>query len=245
MSPFVGLAGMGGRTSTLFGRKASGAITVDTVDPFGDNSCIATWKLDTAVTDLTNNSVYTLSGSTGSGNFTTGNFGTAFNGTGSNSLYSGNANLNIAGNYSASFWYRSGTTNQDNKRLLTIRGTQITAGWNNWSGSLGFYYGLGSSTNSVDRVAQIPDSAVNNNAWHHLVFTITTGGGYVIYLDGSQYSNPVSGEGRSFNSGTYLSITNYDGGGTSYNTIGQVDQLRLFNRVLTADEVLALYNETE
>ena len=100
-----------------------------------------------------------------------------------------------------------------------------------------------STAASVTRVAQIPDAAVNNNVWHHLAYTISATNSWTIYLDGSSYSGAVSGEGRSFNSGSFLAVTTYDGG-DGYNTIGGVDQLRIFNRVLTAAEVSALYNET-
>ena len=62
-----------------------------------------------------------------------------------------------------------------------------------------------------------------------------------MYLDGSSYSGSVSGEGRSFNSGSYFAITTYDQG-DGYNSICLIDQVRLFNRVITASEVTDLYN---
>ena len=61
-------------------------------------------------------------------------------------------------------------------------------------------------------------------------------------MDGSVYSGAVSGENRSFNSGSYFAVTTYDGG-DNYNTIGGVDQIRLFSRVLTASEIQDIYNE--
>jgi hypothetical protein len=146
-----------------------------------------------------------------------------------------------------SFWYNSSTTGQGNKRLLTVKGTSTASGWNNYNGSLGFYLGAGQSagtTASVTRVAQIPDAQVNDGQWHHLVYTVTSGGTgatWKIYLDGSEYSGAVSGEGRSFNNGTNtVSVTTYDGG-TGYNTVGKVDQLRILNRVITATEVEQLF----
>ena len=143
-----------------------------------------------------------------------------------------------------SFWYKSSTTAQGNKRLVTLKGTNVTAGWNNYNGSLGFYIGgvyTGGTATSVTRVSQIPDAQVNDGSWHHLAFSVTSGGSWVIYLDGTSYSGAVSGEGRSFNNNNYLAITNYDSG-TGYNTTGLVDQLRIFNRVISAGEVAQLYN---
>jgi len=219
------------------------SLSVDTVDPFGDSSSIALWQLNGNANDAGGN--YNLSGNTGSSNFTTGKFGSAFSGSGTNHLISTASGLNVSGDYSCSFWYKSNTTGQSNKRVLTIKGQNRTAGFNNFNNSLGFYHGGGGTTSgpagSVTRVAQIPDADINDNSWHHIAFSITSSGTYAWYLDGSSYSGTVSGEGRSFNSGSFFAITTYDAG-DSYNSICLIDQVRLFNRVITASEVSNLYN---
>ena len=219
------------------------SISVDTVDPFGDSSSVALWQLNGNANDAGGN--YNLSGDTSSGNFTTGKFGSAFSGSGTNHLISTASGLNVSGDYSCSFWYKSNTTGQSNKRVLTIKGQNRTTGFNNYNNSLGFYHGSGETNvgtaGSVTRVAEIPDASINDNNWHHIAFSITSSGTYAWYLDGSSYSGTVSGEGRSFNSGSYFAITTYDAG-DSYNSICLVDQVRLFNRVITASEVSDLYN---
>ena len=215
-----------------------------TFDIFGDNSTVGLWQFDGNANDVGGN--YTLTGNTGASNFTGGKFGSSFNGTGSNHLLSTNVGIQnaLTGGYSLSFWYNSSTTGQNNKRVFTIKGNAQATGWNNYNNSLGFYKGTGGQNNasaaSVTRVAEIPDAAVNDGSWHHLVYTITSGGSWNIYLDGSLYSGAVSGEGRSFNGGSFLAITTYDGG-TTYNTIANIDQARLLNRVITASEVNQLY----
>ena len=218
---------------------------VSTFDIFSDGSTVALYNLDGNGNDVGGN--YNLTGDTGSSNFVAGKFGQAFNGTGTTHLYRGSNDLRPAGAHSVSFWYKSSSTGQGNKRLVTLAGTTggTAAGWNNYNGSLGFYIGNGgTSTVSVTRVAQIPDSQVNDGQWHHLVYTVTSGGTsttWKIYLDGSEYSGAVNGEGRSFNNNSSLAITTYDGG-DAYNTIGHVDQVRILNRVITATEVEQLYN---
>jgi len=215
-----------------------------TFDIFGDSSTVGLWQFDLNANDVGGN--YALSGSTGSGNFASGKYGSAFNGNGTRYLQSTNVGIQnaLTGGYSLSFWYNSSTTGQNNKRLFTIKGNAQATGWNNYNNSLGFYKGTGgqnlNSAASVTRVAEIPDAAVNDGNWHHLVYTITSGGSFNIYLDGSLYSGAVSGEGRSFNGSSYLAVTTYDGG-TGYNTTGKVDQARLLNRVITATEVGQLY----
>jgi len=215
---------------------------VSTFDVFEDGSTVALWLMNGNGVDVGGN--YNFSGDTGNSNFTTGQFGQAFNGTGTNHLET--SSVSLTGAYSVSFWYNSSTTGQNNKRLVCVKGTSTSTGWNNYNNSLGFYLGNGVSSGvaSVTRKAQIPDSQVNDGGWHHLVYTVTTGGTsatWKIYLDGSEYSGAVSGEGRSFNNGSTVAVTTYDGG-NNYNTIGKVDQLRVFNRVLTANEVTQLTN---
>jgi len=215
-------------------------VRVTSFDVFGDSSSVALYQLNGNGNDTGGNYNLSINGAS----FNTGKFGNAWNGTGTNAAYSGASGLNLSGAWSMSFWYKSSTTNQDNKRLVSLKGSNITAGWNNYNGSLGFYIGgvnLVSSATSVTRVSQIPDASVNDGSWHHLAFSVTNGGSWVIYLDGTSYSGAVSGEGRSFNSNNYLAITNYDTG-NGYNTTGLVDQLRIFNRVITAGEVAQLYN---
>ncbi len=215
-------------------------VRVTSFDVFGDSSSVALYQLNGNGNDTGGNYNLSINGSS----FNTGKFGNAWNGTGTNAAYSTASGLNLSGAWSMSFWYKSSTTNQNNKRLVTLKGSNITAGWNNYNGSLGFYIGganLVSSATSVTRVSQIPDAQVNDGSWHHLAFSVTNGGSWVIYLDGTSYSGAVSGEGRSFNVNNYLAITNYDTG-NGYNTTGLVDQLRIFNRVISAGEVTQLYN---
>ena len=226
-------------------------IGISIADPFNDNSAIATFNFDGNATALSGTTYSgTLSGDNSSGNFSSGGkFGQYFNATGTNHLTSASSDISPSGSHSVSFWYKSNTTAQANKRLLTIKGPSsgLASGWSNYNNSLGFYVGNGNSSSgspaSVTRVAQIPDATVNNNVWHHLAYTISATNSWAIYLDGSLYSGAVSGEGRSFNDGSFLAITTYDGG-DGYNTIGGVDQLRIFNRVLTSAEVSALSTET-
>ena len=230
-------------------RKASGGISTSDADPFGDGSVIATFPLNGNATSLLGTTFSgTLSGDNGATHFATGGkYGQYYNSTGTTHLTSTSTSIRPSGSFSLTFWYKSNTTSQDNKRLLTVQGSTLCAGWNNYNSSLGFYTGTGSTnastTPSVTRVAQIPDAAINDNSWHHLGFTISATNTWSIYLDGSVYSGAVSGEGRSFNNGTFFAVTTYEGS-DNYNTIGGIDQIRLFSRVLTASEIQDLYNES-
>jgi len=228
----------------------SSGIAQNDGDPFNDNSAIAAFRMNGNATTLSG-TVYTgtLSGNNASSNFSTGGqFDQYFNANGGSQMTSNSTSIIPTGNYSLSFWYKSNNAGQANKRVLTVKGSTSTSGWNNYNNSMGFYTGGGVSSSSsavasVGRVAEIPDATINNNVWHHIAHTISASNSWTIYLDGASYSGAVSGEGRSFNSGSRFAITTYDGGG-SYNSICGIDQVRLFNRILTSAEILDLYNES-
>ena len=232
-------------TGSQWETLANSTLRNGTFDIFGDNSTVALYLLDGNGNDQ--GGTYNLSGDTSSGNFTGGKYGQAFNGTGTNHLIEdlGSFQTALPGDYSLSFWYNSSNTAQNNKRVFTIKGGAQAAGWSNFNNSLGFYKGTGgqnlASSSSVTRVAEIPDASINDGNWHHLVFTITSGGSHNIYLDGNSYSGAVSGEGRSFNVSSYLAITTYDNN-DGYNTICKIDQARVLNRAINSVEVAQLYN---
>ena len=231
-------------------RKTDGNISTNDGDPFNDGSGVAAFRMNGNAASLSG-TVYsgTLSGDTSSGNFVSGGqFGSYWNATGTRHLTTNSTSIVPGGSYSLSFWYKSNNTGQNNKRVLTVKGATTSTGWNNYNNSMGFYTGSGVATSSqatasVVRVAQIPDAQINDNTWHHVAYTVAASNSWTIYLDGAAYSGAVSGEGRSFNSGSRFALTTYDGG-DNYNTICGIDQVRLFSRILTAAEIQDLYNES-
>ena len=241
-APLKALAGMGGGVGR--GGVVASVKTNDS-DPFGDSSCLYTYPLNGNSQKLGGGTA--LNGSTGSITANAAKFGShGFDGTGTSQLNSNDTSLRPSGNFSINFWYRSSTTGQDNKRVVTVKGSQVNMGWNNWNNRLGFYTGTGTDPTSVTRRLEIPDGTVNDGNWHQITGTVTTGNTYKLYLDGTEWTNTSvnNAEGRSFNSGNFLAITTYDGS-QSYNSICNIDQIRVFNKVLTADEVAQLNNERD
>ena len=222
---------------------ASGAGAGETLDPFGDGSCTRFYPLNDSATgnqDFSGNG-YDFGSGSGESYTANGFVNGAWQGTGDNWMNCTNSNVVPYTNYSVSFWYKSGNTNQANKRLVTTRAAGHTAGWSNYNGALGFYKSssTGYST-SVSRQFDYPDSWVNNNVWHHLVYTMS-GSTHLCYLDAVQSGGSGNtGDGRSFNSDGYLALTCYNNS-NGYNTIGLVDNLRIFNKVLSGSEVSQLY----
>ena len=244
MAPIQGMMGMGGGATGYLVGGVVGGIRTNDPDPFKDGSCMYTYQFNGAATKLGGGTA--LNGSTGEIRASAAKFGSGgFNGTGSSQLNSNDTLLRPSGDFSINFWYRSSNTGQDNKRVLTVKGSQVNMGWNNWNNRFGFYTGTGNNPTSVSRRREIPDATANDGNWHQITGTVTTGNTFKFYFDGVEWTQTSvnNQDGRSFNANSRLAITTYDGS-ASYNSICNIDQIRVFSRVLTASEVALLNTET-
>mgnify|MGYP001377640315 CR=1 FL=1 len=222
---------------------ASGSGNAENPDPFGDGSCRSYYPLNGNQQDI--NGGYHFDARSGESwvGVPPGKMGTnSWNGTGSNyMMYTSQGVANVT-NYTINFWYLSNNQGQSNKRLVTLRAQSYTMGWSNYNNALGFYTGNGSGyTTSVTRRRDFPDNWVNDGNWHMLTCTMTSGNSWETYIDGSQNSGSGNtGDGRSFNADSYFSLNAYNQS-SGYNTIGYVDNIRIFNRVLSGTEIADLY----
>ncbi|HEY4285434.1 MAG TPA: LamG-like jellyroll fold domain-containing protein, partial [Chthoniobacterales bacterium] len=82
---------------------------------------------------------------------------------------------------------------------------------------------------------------VNPNEWHHLVAVLQQGVGGTLYIDGqSAGTNADMGPGSQFAGET--DIGRFAGGGGSRYLSGVADEVEVFGRALTAQEVADIYN---
>jgi hypothetical protein len=218
------------------------ACTTDTTDVFGDGSGIALYTMDYDASDAgglydgtPTNVDFGVEGQI--------NYGARFNGTSAyistgGSIVNSLTSITVAGwfytepNTNYSYALHFGTTGTDGDAISISR-------WNNTaSGGFGaytLYANIGSG--SVDG-----NYTLNENTWYHIAIT-WTGTTMKFYVNGnlettattSSLSIPASG-----NSG-YIGryIINQ-----SFNWKGTIDQLRIFNKALSSDEVSTLYAET-
>lgn len=147
--------------------------------------------------------------------------------------------LALTGNMSACVWFR--TTSAANYRSLLIKGN-VGAGYpspihvtvESGSGSMFAFWGNGSSQAGIYTAAPL-----TMGLWYFAVVT-RSGSTATLYING-QYNNSGSlGAQAVTDSGTALGI----GGrtpGTSYNQLGSINHVRLYNRALTAVEVAQIY----
>ena len=105
------------------------------------------------------------------------------------------------------------------------------------SGKIEAWNGSGTFTTS--------SSVVNLNQWHNIVYTASSSTGKKIYVDGTEVlTNADTGNNQGSATGT-----NWTGFGKWYTNVlyldGKLDQVRIFNKVISAAEVTKLYNEIQ
>lgn len=149
---------------------------------------------------------------------------------GAGRVYTGASTLAIPSSVSISFWMRF-----DKSFQKTIDGL---FGWGGIGARFGgvansklnFYVDGGSGGSATTA------STITDNKWHHILLT-SSSNAQVLYLDGAQ-TGTASETLDSSTSG--ISICNPSGGSTGFN--GLMDDVRIYNRVLSASEALQLYN---
>jgi hypothetical protein len=123
----------------------------------------------------------------------------------------------------------------DNSRMINIHLP--------WSDST-VYWDAGYSVGTYDRVNTATLSSSQWQGWHHWAFTKNaTTGVMEIYLDGN-LNVSGTGKNRTMNVADEAYIGRFQITGSAYH-IGRVSLLHLYNRALTAQEVLQNYNATK
>lgn len=203
------------------------------------------WKFDEAsgtAYDAVDSRDLSVTGTVG---VVTGKIGNArsFNGDGANRLRN---ETGFAPGTQCSFscWFKGTNLTQQNNAGFLINigntGTNFRFAFNSstlhfelstWIGSTnGLYDGGGDSTYY---------STYNDDKWHHCV-GVRNGASYKIYIDGVLHGERTNG--NTTNYGTYPITVS---GNYNYNTQGlngYLDELMVYDRVLTESEILQLYN---
>lgn len=158
-----------------------------------------------------------------------GKLGQALNFDGSDDYVDINdVDASLVSNSSISVWIKPSTVSVSHR---------IFAGRTNSAPVVGIYPGgwgfiASGSTQGNQRTGSV--STVKLNAWNHLVVTYNASSVPSIYVNGTEVT---------YGAATYWGSTNSSigkGGGGTFQ--GSIDDLRLYNRILTAQEIKKLYN---
>lgn len=146
-------------------------------------------------------------------------------------------------NISLSMWFKI-TGNKSDQRLIRRRGYGFDVSYNLTYAygsqaqnklSTWFYIGNDKSYNPI------VDNTLDN-IWHNIILTYN-GFDYIIYLDGNKISTSNSYGQGVFYSGTEFTLAR-DGSNPDYYFQGQLDDIAIYNRALTQQEITALYTGT-
>ena len=212
----------------------------DTLDILGDNSCVATYQLNGNANDLSGN----YSGTPTNVSYGVGEFDLAgvFNGSSSYVNLGDPTSGMTTANYSVSFWVN--TTSTSNSYLISkyltdgLDSTDIFRVMNLSDGTIRFRT---STTNPSARDIN-STSSVNNGNWNHILFTVEPNVSK-LYINGTEEGSSTTGTAVAPTTvSRNVTLGRHDGGDNYFN--GSIDQVRIFNKALSAGEVTTLYNET-
>ena len=197
---------------------------------------------------MTEMSIDIASGSTGlfqgGMSYTNGLVGQAFNFNGSNSFLATTIQATNPQSFTLTFWMKSNTTNggvligfgdnQTNNPSSYDRHVYLD---NNGKIHFGVYSGGDRTLDSL--------SAYNDNAWHFVAASLSTSNGTYLYLDGNLVTNSPGTTNIAIYNGWWRIGENNIGGWpyqpTSAYFKGQMDEVSIFNRALSSNEVQSIY----
>jgi hypothetical protein len=161
-----------------------------------------------------------------------------FDGVG-NYIDCGNINEPIEGknNFSIGYWINLEQNKNYNTHMGTVAGSDYNLGWNVLStvdGSL--FFVADDTAGSPWGIAWDTGYNLTTNEWVHIVFT-RDGDVFKLYINGSYYGTTTNS--LTIGSGAYnLQIGS---SGDERYVDGQIDDVRIYNRALTEDEIKFLY----
>ena len=215
--------------------------TVDTLDILGDGSCIAIYPLDGNANDLSGN----YSGTPTNVSYGVGEFDLAgvFNGS-TSGINLGNGLVSSLTALSTSAWFNTDNISLNAQILLDLGFSSTGNGLQIFIQSGGnIVYRVNSGGSTVFQ--EIINGVISNNTWYNITATFenTTSGAYKLYLNNSLIASGNSSQTGSISfasTGLYLGHYNQ----TFSRFDGSIDQVRIFNKALTPENVQTLYDET-
>ena len=172
------------------------------------------------------------------------NDGGVFNGSNSTISLPVSSYLQSTGDKSYSIWFKTSVTS-GNHSLFDDYGTG-TGGINHHhyiqgsTGQLQFVTYRPSPTASVGTTSGL---SLNDGNWHHLVVVSDNSNSQILVYIDDNVEITLTGLPAFTQGKTTGYLGSYNSGGNGYSWDGQFDQVRIFNKALSASEVTTLYTE--
>ncbi len=220
------------------------SINISTASASLTDGLVAHYTFD----DNTNDSAGTNNGTASGGpSYVEGKVGKALQFDGTNdyiTLSNTSAADMTTNNFTVSLWLKTNTTATTQYRLISKRGSD------------GYEIYLGSGQNGLAAYCDttgggclndnnLGTASVRDMKWHHAVVVFDRSGNMTGYVDGNVGSSPsnISAAVGSMTVAQNLMIGQYSNGGGDYFN-GTLDDVRVYNRALSADEIIQLYNQS-
>mgnify|MGYP003334169561 CR=1 FL=1 len=207
--------------------------TTDTLQVLGDSSCIATYRFENNEDDESGN----FNGTGTAIQYAAGRYGQAasFNGTASRISTSLDFD-NYDENWSISYWVKF-TFDTNYRAILGSTDSNVKNGMITDIGTSGeIRFRLRDNTGSASSLSST--NTYGDGSWHHVVCVKGSSTNY-LYIDGALDSSTATTNGinhSALNLGTF-------GLSSSEFFKGELDQVRVFNKAISASEVTTLYQE--
>lgn len=150
-------------------------------------------------------------------------------------------NVQIAGLYdktssvSAAAWARLDSSDTSGAEIISL-GDHFLLRLQN--GSVQAYYYNGGTSVGVTATR-----VVAQTGWHHFAAVLNESGTLKVYVDGNEAaSTPLSGAISYSGLGSNTRIASHGNGDTAFDFSGRIDDVRVFGRAITPDEVFQIYH---
>jgi hypothetical protein len=213
---------------------------VSSTDPFGDGSLIAKYELDGDATDTAGN----YDGTASNVAYADGKFGQAGVFNGSTSYITTNLMPPLS-SQSISAWFKTSTTGTN---MAIIGAISSVGNQHKTSGDIVFtstgklFATLGNNTNAWYDNTSLDISSYLDGNWH-MITNVLEGTSFKVYMDGTLIYTYTMSIAVGFASGISYKIGRW-GDYNGYYFNGNIDQVEIYNRALTSDEVYQLYTQS-
>lgn len=224
--------------------------TTNTLNIFGDGSCIAAYTFDGNVNDLGGN----YNGTANSITYTTGQYGQAasFNGSSSYvSLSNASTMLGTPSGQTISFWANHNTVPSSGYSGMTLLAANngVSPNWQItlYNAKLACDY---FQSGSIYRQRASQTTTISANTWYHFVVTFDSSDANItqLYVNGQLETTTNTTSGGTYSGGINnpsfpITIGYRPAYGNTWYMDGEIDQVRIFNKELSQTEITTLYNE--
>lgn len=148
--------------------------------------------------------------------------------------------LSLRSNLSIFAWVKS----SDTAASFVSWGSEGTGGIANGYYGIGSFFGTGKQYAYLGGSWRASESAVYDGSWHYVGFTLSTTGDLQFYKDGVPDGAPIATGSQFLDAPSNSFVIGKDDPSTiTFPALAVIDELRLYNRVLSAQEVLNIYND--